>query len=364
MAVELEDQIRENLENARKKFDTELRIALIGQPGAGKSSLINRIMGRKIFETGVTTDVTKEAQEAKLDKDKLYIVDLPGYGTDMFPFEQWVEQFRPDNYDLYIFVFNGKLHNSDTQMFEALKEWSNEDKDGRVHPLFIVRNFSDNIWDEGKNEEELRKDIVKDVCSKMGDDTRKVYFTSCGRHPEGIEELKKAIKEADIPGAKKSKFLKYFRATTLEDLDEKKEAILDDIGNYALLGAANAINPLPGVDISVDIGIMVKMFADIRDTFGITDETQADLKKYDIILPVGNRVFNYVTKEGVALLIKEAAGKYAGKEFAKYIPLVGQAAAATAGYAMIKYLGNSYVEDCYTIACELMEKMIENERNR
>ena len=364
MAVELEDQIRENLEKARQNLNEELRIALIGQPGAGKSSLINRIMGRKIFLTGVRTDVTKEAEEARLDEDKLYIVDLPGYGTSMFPFDEWVARFQPENYDLYIFVFSGKLHDSDTQMFEALKEWSDEDRRGRIHPLFIVRNFCDNIWDDSKEEAELRADIVSDVHDKMKDDACQVYFTSCGRNPEGIEELKAAIRKADLPGAKKSKFLKGFRATTMEDLNEKKKSILGDIDNYAILGAANALNPIPGIDISVDVGLIVKMFADIRETFGITEETQSDLVKYNVILPVGNKVFNYVTKEGITMLVKSVAREFAGKEFAKYIPLVGQALAAGAGYAMIQYLGKNYVEDCHTMACALLEKMIENEKTR
>ena len=50
--MDLTEEILENLTEAKKNIDEEMKIALIGQPGAGKSSLINRIMGKKIFETG------------------------------------------------------------------------------------------------------------------------------------------------------------------------------------------------------------------------------------------------------------------------------------------------------------------------
>lgn len=360
--MKLEKELTEILEDARKELDTELRIALIGQPGAGKSSLINQVLGKKVFETGVHTDTTIKAEEARLDK--MYIVDLPGYGTDRFPFNDWVREFQPENYDLYLFVFNGKLHDSDAQMFRALKEWSDEEKRGRIHPLFIVRNFSDSIWDEEKTDSELRDEIVKDVREKIQDETVKVYFTSCGRQPEGIEELKDAIINADIPGAKKSKFISSFKAKSLKDLDAKKSSLHDSITWYATAGALNALNPIPGVDISIDVGIVYEMFSDIRKTFGIDEDTEAELKKYQIIVPVGNMIFSYATKEGIIELLKKVAVKYCRKTFEKYIPFVGQAVAATAGYALIKETGDSYIDDCYDIAKRLMERMIENEKNK
>ncbi|MBR2142960.1 GTPase [Anaerovibrio sp.] len=357
----LEQDLNEILEKAREELDTELRIALIGQPGAGKSSLINQIMGKKIFETGVHTDTTSKAEEARLDK--MYIVDLPGYGTNRFPFHDWVNEFQPQNYDLYLFVFNGKLHESDAQMFQALKEWSDEEKRGRIHPLFIVRNFSDSIWDEEKTESELRNEIVKDVREKIQDESVKVYFTSCGRHPEGIDDLKDAIINADIPGAKKSKFISSFRAKTLDDLKVKRSSMQDSVKLYAIMGVTNAI-PIPGSDIIFDLSIIYKMCSDIRETFGIDNETESKLKKYQIIIPTSNTVFQFATKEGTKILVEKLSKKCAGKMFEKFIPFVGPAVAATSGCALIWEIGNSYIDDCYDIAKRLMEKMIENEKKK
>ena len=138
----------------------------------------------------------------------------------------------------------------------------------------------------------------------------------------------------------------------------------DSVHWYAILGATSAIIPISGVDIYADVNIIYKMFSDIRETFGINKETESELKKYDIIVPAGNSVFKYATKEGIKKLIKILSEQFEGTLFEKYIPYVGKAVAATAGYALIKEVGNSYIDDCYDIAKRLMEKMIENEKKK
>ena len=89
-----EDRLRRELEIHGQNMNKDVKIALIGQPGAGKSSLINALTGKDLFETGVRTDVTVKKQEAKLNN--LYIVDLPGYGTKRFPLNSWLEEFQPE----------------------------------------------------------------------------------------------------------------------------------------------------------------------------------------------------------------------------------------------------------------------------
>ncbi len=80
----------------KKKLEKELNIpvsiALFGQPGSGKSSLINKIAGRKLAEVGIETDKTTDA--ARYEINKLYFIDLPGYGTSNFPKESFFKKFK------------------------------------------------------------------------------------------------------------------------------------------------------------------------------------------------------------------------------------------------------------------------------
>lgn len=348
--MSLVDDLRNNYEEKIRERNVDVTIALIGQPGAGKSSLINKLIGRKVFEVGIQTDTTIDKQERLLGNN-LTIVDLPGYGTKMFPIESWLNQFHPEQYDLYLFVFEGKLHDADAVLFEHLQRW----RDEREHPFFIVRNKEDQIWDDNKSLGELKLEIIDDVCSKSKSYSTKVYFTSC-REGTGIEELKRDIFEADLPRVKKSKLILEFKATSKRDLDAKKKVCLDNLNFYAFGGAANALNPIPGVDVAVDLGVVTDMFYEFRKIFGIDDEVQMKLSKYEIMTPALKAVFNVVSKSGVKMLVEKVGAKYAGKTLAKYVPLAGWAIAATAGYYMIKSLGENYIDDCYEIAAAYLEE--------
>lgn len=308
------------------------------------------MIGKNLFKSGVYTDTTVKSQEASWGA--LRIVDLPGYDTKRFPFEDWCKQFSVEDYDLYLFVFAGKLHDADGKLFKKFKEWNQS----RKHPYFIVRNKEDDIWDDGRTLDELKKEIVEDVYSKVGAKDIKVYFTSC-KTGTGFEELKDNIFTSNIDEVKMGKIIAGFKADSIQDLDRKRAKCLNDIDVYAWAVATNALNPIPGVDVSIDLAVFYKMAKDIRETFGL-DETV--IEKYMTVLgPIGkklaDKVLAYLTKEGIMLLLKHVAGQYAKKQWLKYIPYVGQVLAARVGFAMTKNLGEYYIDNCYELAKEILE---------
>ena len=72
-----------------------------------------------------------------------------------------------------------------------------------------------------------------------------------------------------------------------------------------------------------------------------------------MFLPLLKRVFDYTTKEGIAILLKSMGKKYLGKNVAKYVPIIGQGVAVAAGYGMMRYIVNAYVDDCYELATKV-----------
>jgi len=346
---ELKEKIRRKIEEAD---NVKLKIALVGQPGAGKSSLINKILGEKIFKVSPITDTTRDAESHEFGN--MYITDLPGYGTSMFPIKQWVSRFNVADYDLYIFVFSGKLTDADGELFKYLEQWRKE----REHPYFVVRNKCDTIWDDSRSEEELRSDIVKDVAGKSRLENLQVYFTSC-KTGEGISNLSTALMQADIDSVKKGKMLAELKATCMADLFAKKKAALELVADSAMYSAFNGLNPVPGVDAAFDLGIVMKMTKDIRDIFDLED--QSTIEKYGPMLGSAGKaalekVFEFTSKEALIKAVEEMAKKYIGKYITKYIPIMGQVVTCGLSYIMIDQLGKMYVDNCFEVAKGILEQ--------
>ena len=136
----------------------------------------------------------------------------------------------------------------------------------------------------------------------------------------------------------------------MEILEEIREDCHKSVKRYAVLGAANAVNPIPGLDIGVDAGLCLRMMADMRARFGLSKDAASKLRHYDVLVPLVKKVFDFATKEGVMIVLKSFGKRYLGKTTAKYVPFIGQGIAAAAGYGMMRWFARQYIEDCYELA--------------
>lgn len=71
-SIERSDKIKR-----QKRINHALRMMIIGVPNVGKSSLINKLVGKNVAKTGNKAGVTKGKQWVRLDKD-LELFDTPG----------------------------------------------------------------------------------------------------------------------------------------------------------------------------------------------------------------------------------------------------------------------------------------------
>lgn len=344
--------IHDEAEKIRHRLDEEnnaiVSVALFGQPGAGKSSLINKIVGKKVADVGVETDKTVNA--ARYETKGLCFVDLPGYGTANFPKESYFDRFNIQQFDLFLCVTSGKLHQADTEFFQELAK--------RDKVCIFVVNKHDELWEDDISIEELEQRKVKDITSHVGRPVT-IVFTSC-RKGTGLDKLNTEIMN-NLDGAKRERWTRGAKAYSAQFLLEKRAACERYVAIAAAASAANGINPIPGADVAVDLSILLKLFSEIREAFGLNDAFLAKLKEsaIPIVARLANNVVQYAAKEGLLLLLKSFLGRQTVKTFAKFIPFIGQAIAAGLGYAITSNVGNSYLNDCHDLAQEILEHKLE-----
>jgi small GTP-binding protein len=337
------EEAAELRERLAKLDRVEVKVALFGQPGAGKSSLINRLTGQRLAKVGVRTDTTTEA--ASYSYNGLTLVDLPGYDTKRFPRDRFFEQFKIKEFDLFLCVFAGKYTGADTAFFRELHQ------SGKV--CLLVSNKAEDLWQEGETPESLQKTIEGDARQQVAEPSVKVYFVSC-KTGLGMDSLQQAI-SAKLEPAKRERWARNAQAYSDEALAAKREACDTYIGVAAGTSALNALNPLPGVDVAVDLGILGSLFASLRSAYGLTTTRLDMAMTLPAIAPLASEVLSYASKEGLVMLLKRFATRQTAKALTKWIPFVGQAVAASLGFFITKSAGDFYNDKCFELAKRILD---------
>lgn len=145
--------------------------------------------------------------------------------------------------------------------------------------------------------------------------------------------------------------------TRARDIDAAARRSRKAVTKRALMSATAAVVPIPGIDLAVDLGVLMKMLQEINTEFGLTPEQiellapKRRLSAYKAIAAVGSSVIGRaLTREALSLIVKSVAKRLATKTTVKYVPLAGQAVAATISFAAIKYIGDRHIEDCVAVA--------------
>lgn len=135
----------------------------------------------------------------------------------------------------------------------------------------------------------------------------------------------------------------------------------------ALIAAGASVVPLPGVDVAVDITMLMRMIEQVNQRFGLTPEQieqlapQRKLFAYKAAMGVGSAlVGRMVTRELVIKLLKTVGMRLTAKQAAKYVPFAGQAIAASLSFGALKRLGDRHIEDCVRVAETLIDLRDDN----
>lgn len=152
---------------------------------------------------------------------------------------------------------------------------------------------------------------------------------------------------------------------TLDELDALREECRSMVTMRAGVSAGAAIVPFFGVDTVTDVALLMDMIPAINRKFGLTpdqiDHLDPQVKKliYVAVTAIGSDLIGrVVTRTLVTQLLKRIGVGLSMQSLAKFIPILGQALSATISFGAMRMLGNSHVEDCYTVARKVLLERI------
>ncbi len=169
------------------------QVAFTGRSNVGKSSLINRLVGRKrAVPTSSTPGKTRKLHFFRVN-DCFYLVDLPGYGYARLPVEQklkWqkmVESYLETSRSLRGVVslidIRHKLFDSDRQMLVYLAS--------RRIPALVVLTKADKLG--RSRQQQMTAGLLKELDGVVAPEqvlpVSAVKGTGCDRLLAAIEEL-------------------------------------------------------------------------------------------------------------------------------------------------------------------------------
>ena len=159
--------------------------------------------------------------------------------------------------------------------------------------------------------------------------------------------------------------------STLSELEHVRTQCKKMVSKQALLSAAAAVIPIPGVDVSTDVAILLQLIPKINDRFGLSpqqiDQLSPDLQKMIVVggtsVSVGLLGKVITPQRIIQLLQRIGLTKLTGKYAAKYIPIVGMVVASSISYVVLRKVGQQHIDECYNMAKKLIEASVKQNNN-
>ena len=125
------------------------------------------------------------------------------------------------------------------------------------------------------------------------------------------------------------------------------------------VAAGASMAPVPGLDWAVDAALLSRLIPQISAEFGLSagqidqlDPSKREQVQKAVGLVGSVLIGKLITRELVLRTAQTVGLRLTTKQVAKYVPLAGQAVAATLGYATLRYLGEQHLRDCVQVVQE------------
>ncbi len=269
--------------------ERQLRIGIFGKAGVGKSSILNTILNKKIFKTGIINGSTDKLKSHEwVFKDSILrsveLVDSPGFDSCnlRFPDEQYQ---KIKNSELILFTVAGDLNRSEVL---KINKFINEGK-----KIIIVINKID-VW----NKLEL-KEILKNIKLKLPQNSKiPITLNSNNYIKDYIEEFIDKYGESLLTINSLQLADKLFLKIKEQRLKRRQREAQSIIGKFATIKASGvALNPLILIDIAGCFALDTALISELSKVYGLSlkgESARKIFKKISI-----NNIFLGATQVGI-----------------------------------------------------------------
>uniref|UniRef100_A0A3Q3EID7 IRG-type G domain-containing protein n=1 Tax=Labrus bergylta TaxID=56723 RepID=A0A3Q3EID7_9LABR len=258
-----------------KDQNVPLNIAVTGECGSGKSSFVNAIRGidnkdEKAAPTGCVETTMEVTPYPHPNHPNVIFSDLPGIGTNNYPAAKYLKMVGFEKFDFFIIISADRFRENDLKLAKEIRKMEKK--------FYFVRSKIDhNIRDEKISQREFNEERtltqIRNNCIQglqdQGLQSPQVFLVSSFDlklydFPLLVETLKE-----ELPELQKDAFLLVMPNISLDMIKEKKKTFKAKVKYWAMLSAAGAGVPVPGVSVAVDIALLVSVVTTYVLGFGL-----------------------------------------------------------------------------------------------